>query len=180
MISQELSKFGPFFKICVITFSLFRHEASQWGCWCTDKSWLWLNCTKCKILVFCNFLTIFSKTVWKLVFIFCVYSFLLMIDSIDNLSTDGFDWIIQKVIFKVGNVRFGPFSHNYQYYSVVTKCCPLLLHHVAYLVWNESWPKIWKVWSYSKSHLQCQKWDLDLSVYPIKFDIGWHWKVKLR
>ena len=84
-------KFGPFFtwmqfffKICVITFSIFRHEASQW---CTDKSWRWLNRTKCNFLrskgseevQFCNFLTIFSKTVWNLSLLLCVYSFLLMI-----------------------------------------------------------------------------------------------------
>ena len=33
----------------------------------------------------------------------------LLVDDIDNLSRDGFDWIIQKVIFKVGKVRFDPF-----------------------------------------------------------------------
>ena len=36
-----------------------------------------------------------------------------LLDDIDNLSRDGFDWIIQKVIFKVGKVRFDPFSHIY-------------------------------------------------------------------
>ena len=37
----------------------------------------------------------------------------LLVDDIDNLSRDGFDLIIQKVIFKVGKVRFDPFSHIY-------------------------------------------------------------------
>ena len=78
-------------------------------------------------------------------------------DDIDQLSRDGFHWIIQKVIFKVGNVRFSPFSHNYWYYSIVTKCCPNLLHHVASVLWNQSCPKIWKVWNHSKGHFQGQK-----------------------
>ena len=30
-------------------------------------------------------------------------------------------------------VSFGPFSHIYLYYSIVPKCCPILLHHVASL-----------------------------------------------
>ena len=30
-------------------------------------------------------------------------------DDIDQLSRDGFHWIIQKVIFKVGKVIFSPF-----------------------------------------------------------------------
>ena len=62
----------------------------------------------------------------------------LLVDDID-LSRDGCDWIIQKVIFKVGKVRFGPFSHDYLYYAVVTKCCRIL--YVASLVWSESWLK---------------------------------------
>ena len=81
----------------------------------------------------------------------------LLWDDIDQLSRDGFHWIIQKVIFKVGKVRFSPFSHNYWYYSIVTKCCPNLLHHVAFLFWNQSCPKIWKVWNHSKGHFQGQK-----------------------
>ena len=77
--------------------------------------------------------------------------------DIDQLSRDGFHWIIRRVILKVGRVRFGPFSHNYWYYSVVTKCCPNLVHHIASLLWNQSCPKIWKVWNYSKGHFQGQK-----------------------
>ena len=65
--------------------------------------------------------------------------------------------IIQNVIFKVGKVRFSSFSHNYWYYSIITKCCPNLLHHVAFLLWNQSCPKIWKVWNHSKGHFQGQK-----------------------
>ena len=85
---------------------------------------------------------------------FCIQ---LLDDNIDQLSTDGFDWIIQKDIFKVGKVRFGLFSNNYRYYSVVTKCCPILLHHVAFLVWNQLCPTIWNVWNHSKGHFQGQK-----------------------
>ena len=59
---------------------------------------------------------------------FCIQ---LLGDDINQLSRDGFDSIIQKVIVKVVNVRFGLFSNKYRYYSVVTKCCPILLHHVA-------------------------------------------------
>ena len=62
-----------------------------------------------------------------------------------------------KVIFKVGKIRFSPFSHNYWYYSVVTKCCPNLLHHVASLLWNQSCLKIWKVWNQFKGHFQGPK-----------------------
>ena len=57
--------------------------------------------------------------------IFCLQ---LLGDDIDQLSRDGFDLIIRKVIFKFGKVRFGPFPHNYKYYLVVTKYCPHLLH----------------------------------------------------
>ena len=39
--------------------------------------------------------------------------------------------ILGMVIFKVGKVRFGLFSHNYRYYSVITKFCPDKLLHVA-------------------------------------------------
>ena len=76
----------------------------------------------------------------------------LLVDDIDQLSRDGFHWIIQKV----GKVRFSTFSHNYWYYSVVANCCPYLLHHVASLLWNQSCPKIWKVWNCSKCHFQSQ------------------------
>ena len=30
-------------------------------------------------------------------------------DDIDHLQRDGFDWIIENVIFKIGKVRFGHF-----------------------------------------------------------------------
>ena len=51
-------------------------------------------------------------------------------DDIDQLARVGFDYIFRKVTFMVGKPRFGPFSHNYQYYSVVTKFCPNVLPHV--------------------------------------------------
>ena len=101
---------------------------------------------KGQIWLFCYFLPIYSKVVWYIFFISCIQ---LLGDDIDQLSRDGLNWIIQKVIFKVGKVRFSPFSHNYWYYSIVTKCCPNLLHHVASLLWNQSCPKIWKVWNHS-------------------------------
>ena len=63
--------------------------------------------------------------------------------------------IIWKVIFKVGKVRFGPLSHRY--YSVVTKCCPIVLHHVASLECNQSCSKIWRVWNHSHGHFKVRK-----------------------
>ena len=33
-------------------------------------------------------------------------------DDIDQLSRDGFDWIIQNVTFKVKKAGFGPIAHN--------------------------------------------------------------------
>ena len=43
-----------------------------------------------------------------------------------------------------------PIFHNNRYFSVVTKCCQIVLHHVASVEWNQSSPKIWKIWNYSK------------------------------
>ena len=54
---------------------------------------------------------------------------------------------------------------TYLYYSVVTKFCPMLLHHVASLVWNESWPKIWKVWSYCAEVNNKQPKEFTLSIF---------------
>ena len=59
------------------------------------------------------------------------------------------DFIYSKGHFQGRKGQVCPFSHNYWYYSVVTKCCPNLLHHVASLLWNQSCPKIWKVWNHS-------------------------------
>ena len=100
------------------------------------------------LLLFANFL--------KNGLITFLCSFVLLGDDIDQLSRDGLHWIIQKVIFNVGKVRLSPFSHNW-YYSVVTKCCPNLLHHVASLLWNQSCPKIWKVWIQFKCRFEGQK-----------------------
>ena len=90
-------------------------------------------------------------------FFFFISCIQLLGDDIDQLSRDGINCIIQKVILKVGKVRFGQFSHNYWYYSVVAKCCPNLLHHVASLLWKQSCPTIWTVWNHSKGHFQGQK-----------------------
>ena len=78
-------------------------------------------------------------------------------DDIDQLERDGFRGIIQKVIFKVGKIRFSPFSHYHWYYSIVTKCRPNLLNRVASLLWNQSCLKIWNVWNHSKGQIQGQK-----------------------
>ena len=86
---------------------------------------------KCQILAFFYFMTIFSKTVNNVSLLFA-YS--LLGNILNKLSRDGFDWVIQKVICEVGKVMFGLFYHNYRYYSVVTQCCPILLHHVVSLV----------------------------------------------
>ena len=103
---------------------------------------------------FCHF----SQKRFDNLFIFLLYT--ASWGLISELSRDGFHRIIQKVIFKVGKVRFSPFSHNYWYYSVVRKCCENVLHHVASLLWNQSCPKIWKVWNQFKSHFQGQKGSL--------------------
>ena len=109
---------------------------------------------KVKFCCFATFCQFSQKRFDNFSLFFCTQ---LLGDDIDKLSRDGLHWIIPKVIFKVGKVRFSPFSHNYWYYSIVTKCCPNLLHHVASLLWNQSCPKIWKVWNHSKGHFQGQK-----------------------
>ena len=54
-------------------------------------------------------------------------------DGTNELSKDGFDGIAIKVIFQGRKGQIGPFSHIYLYYSVVPKCCPIVLCHVASL-----------------------------------------------
>ena len=61
------------------------------------------------LLLFANFL---KNGLITFLYFFCTH---LLGDDIDQLSRDGFHWIIQKVIFKVGKVRFSSFSHNYWY-----------------------------------------------------------------
>ena len=77
-----------------------------------------------------------QKIKWTLGGLCAFYCMQILGDDIDHLSRDGFDRIIRKVIFKVGKVRFVPFSQMYQYYSVVTKCCPnfkvIEVHFVIY------------------------------------------------
>ena len=70
--------------------SFFKVQKVKFGCFAT----------------FCNFL----KKRFDNFFIFCTQ---LLGDDIDQLSRNGFHCIIQKVIFKVGKVRFSLFSHNY-------------------------------------------------------------------
>ena len=57
----------------------------------------------------------FSKK--KTIACFCIYCMYILGDDIDLLSRDRFDLIIAKVIFMVGKVRYGPFSHNYWLFS---------------------------------------------------------------
>ena len=54
-------------------------------------------------------------------------------DVTNELSKDGFDGIALKVIFHGRKGQIDPFSHIYLYYSVVPKCCPIVLYHVASL-----------------------------------------------
>ena len=73
----------------------------------------------------------YLATCWQFIkngLIFFLYT------DIDQMSRDGSNGIIRKVIFKVEKVTFGQFSYNYRYYSVVRKCCPNLLHHVPSLL----------------------------------------------
>ena len=54
-------------------------------------------------------------------------------DGTNQLSKDGFDGIALNVIIQGRKGQIGPFSHIYLYYSVVLKCCPVVLCHVASL-----------------------------------------------
>ena len=72
-------------------------------------------------------------------FIFCIQ---LLGDDIDQLSRDGFDWIIAKVIFKVGKVRFGPFSRIYPYLTETIYDFVFMFHrkfgHNIHRIWDIS------------------------------------------
>ena len=87
--------------------------------------------------------------------LFLAYSFLGMI--LINCQEMDFIELLKRYFFLGRKVRFSPISHNYLYYSIVTKCCPNLLHHVASLLWNQSCPKTWKPWNHSKGNFQGQK-----------------------
>ena len=52
-------------------------------------------------------------------------------DGTDELSNDGFDGIALKVICQGRKGQIGPISHMCLYYSVLPKCCSIVLHHVA-------------------------------------------------
>ena len=75
----------------------------------------------CILQLFNNFLKNGLKT--------CLYFLRIQhfVNDIDNLN-------YSKGHFQGRKGQVGPFSHDYLYYSVVTKCCPILLHHVASLV----------------------------------------------
>ena len=51
-------------------------------------------------------------------------------DGTNELSKDEFDGIALKVIFQGRKGQIGPFSHIYLCYSVVPKCCTIVLCHV--------------------------------------------------
>ena len=130
--------------------NLSWHGSFQWGCWWTVIRWILLNRSffnvrkekrsNCGILLpFGNFL---KNHLMHLHYLLYTASW----GWDRSTSRDGFDLIILKVIFKVGKVKFGPFFHNYWYYSVITKCCPNLLY-LATLLWSQSCTKIWKVWN---------------------------------
>ena len=153
-------KFGPFSTWRQFSQKLFDNffsilSFSQWGCWWTATRWIWLNHSKChfsrsersKKVKFGCFATFF-KNGWKTVLYFVVHSFLGML--LINCKEMDFIKLFKRSFSRSENVRFSPFSHNYWYYSVVTKCCPNLLYHVASLLWNQSGRKIWKVWNQFK------------------------------
>ena len=130
-------------------------EASRGGYQWTVKIWIRLNrfkghfkrSEKCQIGCFSTCCQ-FSQKLFDSFSLCLVYSILGMI----LINYQEMDFIV-----KVGKARCSPFSHNYWYYSVITKCCPNVLHHVASLLWTWSCPKIWKVWNHSKGHSQGQK-----------------------
>ena len=122
--------------------------------WITPKVMFPKSPKKVKFGCLATFANFLKNGLITFLYFFCTQ---LLGDDIDQLPRDGFHWAIQKVIFKFVKVRFSPLSHNYWYYSVVRKCCPYLLHHVASLLWNQSCPKIWKVWIQFKCHFQGQK-----------------------
>ena len=124
---SESSNFGVLllFGKFLTNVSLLWHEASQGGHWWSAKRWIWFKhifqCLKGqkKVKLWC--LTLFGNFLKNCLIIFFISCIQFLRDDIDQLSRDGFDWIIQKVTFKVGKARFGLFSRNYQYYSVVTR-----------------------------------------------------------
>ena len=107
--------------------------------------------------LFDNFFSILSWNFPRRVLMDCQKIHFSRFERLKKVKFGCFATFCQKVIFKVVKVRFCPFSHNYWYYSVVTKCCPNLLHHVASLLWNQSCPIIWKVWIQFKGHFEGQK-----------------------
>ena len=78
-------------------------------------------------------------------------------DGNNKLWREGFDWIILKVIAKVRKVTLGSFSHISLYWSVVLKCCPNVLHHVASQRWSYCCSQILMVLVYFKGYFQGQK-----------------------
>ena len=62
----------------------------------------------------------------------CIHLFA---DDRDQLTVKRWIWF---------NYSESHFQGRKGHYSVITKCCPNLLHHVSSLVWNQSYPKIWR------------------------------------
>ena len=158
-------KFGPFStwkqfsQKLFDSFSLFCHEVSQGGCWWTAKNgfnWITLKghfsrSKKVKFGCFANFLQNGLITFFN----FCVHSFLGMI--LFNCLEMDFIELVKRSFSRSKRSGLAHISHNYWYYSVVTKCFPNLLHHVASLLWNQSCPKIWKAWNNLKDNFQGKK-----------------------
>ena len=125
----------------------------------------------------------------------------------NELWREGIDWITIKVIAKV---RFGSFSHISLYKSVVLKCCPNVLHHVAPQRWYQCCSQslmvlidfkgycqgqkcpIWAFVIYLGQYLKkrCMLWPMfvwstykviyDLSIDLVTFDLGLPLNVKSR
>ena len=80
-------------------------------------------------------------------------------DDIDQLPRDGCDIII----YKVRKVRFGPCSHNYFYYSIDGSAGQIYCIMYLFLVWNQSYPNMCKVWHYSNGHFsRSERFNVDL------------------
>ena len=92
---------GNFLKHDFITFSLFWHEAFQWGYWWTAERWIWLNHSKG------NFDRYEKSQIRIDTFsLFCVYSFVGMIIWSTVKRWIWFNYEKLKDIFKFGKVRF--------------------------------------------------------------------------
>ena len=130
--SVNFSLKGWFLKNDLITFVLFYcHEASLARYKNTVKIWIWFNRRKGQVRL------IFSKTVSITFYLLWFEAYLYVLYASDR----GWYWSTvkrcirlnySKCHFQGQKGQVWPIVHNYLYYSIVTKCCPNLLHHVAY------------------------------------------------